>query len=117
MTPLNFRVWVPKINRMFPVAILNLATSQVICLDDLRQKCVFNFCDCTLMQSTGLRDKNGKEIFEGDILEWEGMRSVIQWDNEGCFATTFADPGTILPHGEMIVVGNIYENPDLLPKA
>jgi hypothetical protein len=75
------------------------------------------------MQSTGMVDKDGREIFEGDILEntskfgWPD-RLVVKWTvcdpkDVNLYATSGYDFGQ--PHG-WIVVGNIYENPDLVPK-
>lgn len=91
------------------------------------------------MQSTGLHDKNGKEIYEGDIVEWrldEGqeyiitnddpspLRKIISWNKEeGRFelrntANEGNQSGYILckRNCEKMaeVIGNIYSNPDLL---
>lgn len=81
-----------------------------------------------LMQSTGLVDKNGKEIFEGDIVQFEDCYTetdflyvntgIVEW-SQGSFTITNRDSvemGDLLD-GEFLdvtIIGNIYENPELL---
>lgn len=67
-------------------------------------------------QFTGLLDKNGKEIYEGDILESPSRgRRTIDWeDSEASFIVEGTYPNRMANDGE--VIGNIYENPDLVPK-
>ena len=60
-----------------------------------------------LMQYTGLKDKNGKEIYEGDIVQFLIHRKLVEWSQE---EARFTCPGAV--NGE--VIGNIYENPELL---
>ncbi len=69
-----------------------------------------------VMQFTGLLDCQGKEIFEGDILhDTADLNAAVEWDGKNaCFKTKYDTP-MIFSHRE--VIGNIYENPDLLPKA
>jgi hypothetical protein len=66
-----------------------------------------------LMQYTGLKDKNGKEIYEGDIVDVTKCDGIphklfeIKWDKGGFYPLT-------LYYLECQVIGNIYENPELL---
>lgn len=79
--------------------------------------------DIEVMQSTGLKDKNGVEIFEGDICEWHipdmgkpepdamiRYVSVVEY-RRGSFNLS----GYLFPNVRLIkIIGNIYENPELL---
>lgn len=85
--------------------------------------------DIHLMQSTGLKDKNGKEIFEGDIIT-NGMDVVDVRNHETLgFYTLVNGREVFFGHGTSIekfeediegfteiaeIIGNIYENPELL---
>lgn len=84
--------------------------------------------DVILMQSTGLFDKNGKEIFDGDIVQFEDYyietdlpyinKGIVEWSQGGF---TITDRASVemedLIDGEfldVIIIGNVYENPELL---
>ena len=74
--------------------------------------------NCVALQYTGLTDKNGKEIYEGDIIHLKfgelNANLVVKWDeymglkyhNGGWTSLVHVDT-----HGE--VIGNIFENPEL----
>ena len=84
------------------------------------------------MQYTGLKDKNGKEIYEGDIIRLEqegddpGIYEIV-WERSGYFTLKpfIDDPGFVPTLGwftddneeqyyTVKIIGNIYENPELL---
>ena len=82
-----------------------------------REKIIF-------MQSTGLKDKNGKEIFEKDIVDYKGRKAIVKWHGSyACFIYKFVDElknrttewqPLYLSYYHFEIIGNIYENPELL---
>lgn len=71
------------------------------------------------VQYTGRKDKNGKEIYEGDISkDWFGAYVAVEWKDElgscGCCFDGFQGCGFINVWEDMDVIGNIYEHPRLL---
>ena len=74
------------------------------------------------MQYTGLHDKNGKEIYENDIIKIEGWSEPIQQVifNRGGFCTIrLGEESASFAHDikyaeGSVVIGNIYENPELI---
>lgn len=86
--------------------------------------------DCVLNQYTGIKDKNGKEIYEGDLLSAgeEYSTQIVSFlggsfrvntapDNDDwILLSEFISPSFISPEEKITIIGNIYENPELLEK-
>ena len=73
--------------------------------------------ECVIMQYTGLKDKNGKEIFDGDIVDINGCKNrVVEWDEDWCgfYLSRELNPVGYFLSEEYEIIGNIYENPELL---
>lgn len=73
----------------------------------------------TIGQYTGLKDKNGKKIFEGDIVKYDNdyikQIGVIEWnDKNSSFQIKGISSSSMTHLKRMIVIGNIYENKELL---
>lgn len=118
MREIKFRAW-DKINKdMFNVESINFQESRVY--KDTVSYREFNNVD--VMQYTGLEDKNGKEIYEGDILfeSSEEKYFKVVFENasfiaevEGDFEEYSLDLIDVVAQG-CEVVGNIYENHELI---
>ncbi|MEX5141789.1 YopX family protein [Escherichia coli] len=90
--------------------------------DDSKKSTLF-----TLMQSTGLKDKNGVEVFQGDVVVHEegeySYKGIVLKDKyyfyiEGVNINdsfSFDDiSNTLIGEADLEVIGNVYENPELL---
>lgn len=84
----------------------------------------FDTEDMILMQFTGLHDKNGKEIYEGDIVKYMAIADGEQTDkvifDRGTFVVDYSEdykqPINEINHCAE-VIGNLYENPELLERS
>lgn len=118
----KFRVWFPDFNQMLRVKAL------VFEKDKTRCGCGYSFDfyleneNATIMQSTGLLDKNGKEIFEGDIVKMakdvysEPTYYEVVRHRGGAYRLESKQHGCELwlRHTDCEVVGNVYENKEFL---
>ena len=118
MNNLKFRAW-DKVNKeMLKIDIIDFYSEEIMVLED---DSTMKFSDVELMQSTGLFDKNGVEIFDGDIVRNIHTGSVgrVNWcvHNTGFFYYVEKDKKdytVFRAKYNLEVIGNIYENKELL---
>ena len=130
----KFRAWDIHGQKMFTNDELIIWNSNVYANDSKKLTCNnkkgWSIDDEYLMQSTGLKDKNGKEIFEGDIIsDGHTLRDIRHHQTLGFYTVNdngveefFGDTASLEDFDEVSeymsenieIIGNIYENKDIL---
>lgn len=117
----KYRMWNEIISRLHSVDGLYFDREVAQYKDEVGVSRLIKFQNAILMQSTGLVDKNGKEIFEGDILGTNDglLNGVVEyrtdlgmWTNDLLRYNNFERLCSVVSDRE--IIGNIYENPELL---
>lgn len=117
MREIKFRAWHKKEKWMDGVWAWDIEHG-MLCFTSHSQT---SMKDCILMQFTGLLDKNGKEIYEGDIFKLVIGTYIVEWDGSGlyhckslkypnCCGFTLSEPNC----RGCEIIGNRFENPELL---
>lgn len=116
----KFRAWLKNDKEMIDVMQIAFDTKWIRVFYQLNYRW-FKFDDVLLMQSTGLKDKNGQEIFEGDILgSKDGLLNGIieyredlgMWTNTLIRYNNFERLCNVA--SDRKIIGNVYQNPELL---
>ena len=134
MRVVKFRAWDKEIEKIYPVLEIDFVEEWVSMYSKIAGRHYNWLNNLVLMQYTGMQDKNGIEIYEGDILElranpFNKTRDLFQvffkdggfrdeWNN---YIGQYLPPdirnrqgGRVRLNEACEVVGNIYENPKLL---
>lgn len=126
----KFRVWLPDpdVKRMLRVKALVFEDGKTRCVCGYAYDFYLEDEDAILMQSTGLLDKDSKEIFDGDILVIETkdglVKVIVFWDNKHAlfmvesktYNEKVALAELIEDDSPITIIGNIHENSALLEK-
>jgi uncharacterized phage protein (TIGR01671 family) len=130
MREIKFRAWQKHHKRMLEV--VNIDFRNNLLTADYGEGVAprlntFDIEDFKVMQHTGLKDKNGKEIYEGDIVDsWSGLdthkmyiREVVKKEEEPRLDFNPSTGFTLCKGNEHLfeVIGSIYENPELLEET
>ena len=128
MREIKFRAYIKKLKWLVPVERINFdcKTIEVDLSEGNGDISEYDFDEVELMQYTGLKDKNNKLIYEGDIIKYfnseENGIFEVKYDCcrfyglwiEASFPDLFTDLFYLGSSKELQIIGNIYENPELL---
>ena len=123
MVLLRFRAWLKEDKEMVDAEEIHLENGELDFIGDaITWMCKAD--DCILMQSTGFRDKNGKEIFEGDIVDSEDgiLSGIVEFRPDlGMFVSTLIKYNNFERlcnvADSVYIIGNIYTNPELAEES
>lgn len=125
MREFKFRAWDKERKQLLDVLGIEIMNKQCWVQDyvelDNGNTRLIDFKDCEIMQYTGLKDDKGNEIYEGDILKsddiiigkvtyWMGHYVIVNKYDDSNFLSNTIDYN-------VFIVGNIYENPELMEKV
>lgn len=112
MRPIKFRAWDIK-NKCFVGKNwhLNFSDGNIVFDDNSQYRIKDNF---EIMQYTGLLDRKGTPIYEGDIVNILGCGKSFVFYDSGSFLVRYPEENTLLWGVDCDVIGNIWENQNLL---
>ena len=133
MRTIKFRAWITEAKQMIEHNVIDF--NDFLHKTNLDGSINPSYCgdDDILMQFTGLHDKNGKEIYEGDIVSYQSIIQNYEDDDcvnpryyrtpqyetktHNCIVKYIGNQFTIMDNSkwnELKIIGNIYENSELL---
>ena len=126
MRKIIFRAWLPELKKMvMPTSIRFVENGVAIEYLDNNERCFDGPGFFELMQYTGLKDRNGKMVYEGDVINCEKYDKRVVVFEQGSFQAQ--GNGGLRPlryfplknnqQLDMEIIGNVFENSELLEEA
>ncbi|WP_369713337.1 YopX family protein [Leptotrichia sp. HSP-342] len=125
---IKFRAWLKEEKKMVNVETIDFTDKSIQYLEKnefinayLSRRMIFD--DIELMQFSGLKDANGKEIYENDLISCNKYKNIVVFFENGCFEIKYPKSDTtniictldtFLEKYKCKISGNIYENKNLL---
>ena len=125
MTP-KFRAWIKETEEMYEVESVGVRNGELWFViagpatpKPYEELTEYQPDEIVLMQSTGVLDDNGVEIYEGDVIIPDGGgASLVHWKDGAFQVGYYGDiPYVLADYKSITVIGNIYENPELLQEV
>lgn len=124
---IKFRAWLKEERKMVNVETLFIGINR-LCFGNSKTEDLFfrDFEEVELMQYTGFKDKNGKEIYENDLISCNKHKNIVVFFESGCFKVKYLRNSTttitctlnsFLEKYKCKISGNIYEHPELLEET
>lgn len=115
----KFRAWHKELKKMFDVKslVFTIGTATIASRDDIVPSRNVSFDELVIMQSTGLFDMNGVEIFEGDVVYDSAVDEIGQiYISDCCFRAKTLHYDSLMYKlvGDLEVIGNVCEDPELM---
>jgi uncharacterized phage protein (TIGR01671 family) len=129
MREIKFRAWSASSKTMRPLTQITFTGGGTWSVEKGTGVSIEFQPNIEVLQYTGLKDKNGKEIYEGDVIldtslfggifeiAWADAYSGAQWCQVKSDGTINDFYGGLSRSEDIEVIGNIYENPDLIKAA
>lgn len=127
MREIKFRIWCKQTDEMHTVERMGFEEGELWYVEDEDRETqppyFMDRNDSVLMQYTGLKDKNGREIYEGDILKFEHLHNyanelqVVTRDEFMWGTDEYGFQEMIERNYKFEIIGNIYGNPELLEET